>query len=138
MSVLINNLSIILVEVSIYVLFVFIVFTKTTGEICRRWKVSVFVSVVFGLIYQTIFFGLCFIGWIMKLEHVGLINSLMEYILDFIPALLGLFSLIIMPIIIVGTFIAYYRFENTGDLLIEKYWTNPKIYYGNYPKPPLL
>jgi hypothetical protein len=38
----------------------------------------------------------------------------------------------------IGLFIAYSNFWQSGDWFIEKYWRNPKINYGANNKPPFL
>lgn len=132
----INYLVFLFVEIMIFSTFAYFVFFKTTGEVCRRWKVSIFVAVTFGVVTQTFFIGLGWIGWLMKLNLATIGKDLIEYLNILMPASLGTASLITMPIIILGTFIVYYQLLNSGDCLIEKYWRNPKVHYGSNQKPP--
>jgi hypothetical protein len=133
-----NYLIILLVEVSLFSIFVYLVFSKTKDDVCRRWKASVFVSVIFGIFIQTILLGLSAVGWLMQVNFATLIDSFIKGFYALIPAWIGMEALLTMPIIILGTFIAYFRFWNSGDRLIEKYWRNPKIHYGQNQKPPFL
>lgn len=137
-SVPINYLITFLVEVVFFSIFVYIVLKKTRDETLRRWKVSVFAGVATGFIIQTIIFGLGLVGWLMQVKSAAFFESLITYFFTLLSVFIVLESLVIMPIIILSTFIAYFQFENSGDRIIEKYCKNPKIHYSTDQKPPFF
>jgi len=106
--------------------------------VSRRWKASVISGVVLGLSIHSIYYILRLAGWLIQVNLATIPSSLIIYFSQLIPGILGIDSIIIMPIIIMATFIAYVRFEQSGDRLIEKYWRNPKINYPEGQKPPFL
>ena len=130
-------LIVLLGEVLAFSGFAYFVFTKTTGEVCRRWKASVVCGVVVGFCIHSFFFVLGIIGLLVQI-NLNNLPGLIASSLLLIPAYLGVDSYITMPMVILGTFIAYSRFEQYGDRLIEKYWRNPKVHYGKDQKPPFL
>jgi hypothetical protein len=129
---------ILLVEVLVYSVFVYFVFSKTKGDVSRRWKASVVCSVVFGLSMYLIFSFLVIISRLMQGNFPAFIIKLLTNFSYFTPELLVVASLFIMPVIILGTFIAYARFEQRGDRSIDQYWRNPKINYPKGKKPPFF
>ncbi|MBP7356190.1 MAG: hypothetical protein KA928_08535 [Longilinea sp.] len=131
-------LVILLVEVSIYTIFAVLVFSKTSGAVCRRWKASIFSAILLGVLCQAGINGLLLIGLLTKLRLATFIQDLSGYVHLLIPGSWAMLSLITMPTIILATFGIYYDFVKTDDYLIEKYWQNPKIHYGRGQKPPLL
>jgi len=127
---------ILFVEILAYCIFVYFVVSKTTGQVARRWKASVFSGVVFGLCFHLFFSGLLMLGWLLQVNFVSSLYSQINGLLLLAAQIIVLDSIVIMPIIIVGTFIAFGRFASSGDQLIEKHWRNPKIHYGEYKRPP--
>jgi len=61
-------LVILLVEVSIYTIFAVLVFSKTSGAVCRRWKASIFSAILLGVLCQAGINGLLLIGLLTKLR----------------------------------------------------------------------
>jgi len=76
------------------------------------------------------------IDWLIKINISDLLQNVISFLDISLPAFLALEALIVMPGIIIGTLIAYHRFLQSGDRLIEKYWKNPKIHYIDNQKPP--
>jgi hypothetical protein len=136
--ILIKYLLTLFVEIFTFSLFAYFVFSITKAEINRRCKGSVIIGVVSGLCFHTLFLILIIISWLNHLNPVTFFNIYRTYMSEVISGILGMDSMILMPITIISTIIAYVQLEQTGDRLIEKYWRNPKIYYGENPKPPYL
>jgi hypothetical protein len=132
----INYFVILFVEIIVFSLFVYFVFTKTTGEICRRWKASVFLAALIGVFVQASFIGLGWVGWLMEVNLSTFFQDFIQFVDRLIPASLAMASFVTLPIIILGTFFAYAWFAQHGDYLIDKYWRNPKVYYRSDQKPP--
>jgi hypothetical protein len=75
----INYLVILLVEILVYSIFVYFVFSKTTGETSRRWKASVVVAVIIGACIHISFIGLGVVGWIMALRLPTSFQALIQF-----------------------------------------------------------
>jgi hypothetical protein len=127
--------AIFLFEIFAYSIFAFLVFSKTTKEVNRRWKASVFCGILSGVCIYLFFFGVVMLGWLMQFDPTHLLNSSIIKLPDLILGLLGLIIYFCMPAAVLGTFIAYYRFESSDDLFIERYWRNPKINYEHNKNP---
>ncbi len=135
-SISMKYLLILIVELLAFSIAAYLLFTKTKDEVNRRWKVSVLCGVTFGLSIDLIFFVMVVIDWLIKLNFSDFLQNVISFLDKSLPAFLGLEALIVMPGIIIGTLIAYYRFLQSGDRLIEKFWRNPKIHYRDDQKPP--
>jgi hypothetical protein len=131
-----NYWVLLLLEIIVYSVFVFIVFSKSTGEVYRRWNASVFVAGLIGIFIHSSIIGLGWLGWFMKLNLSTFVNDIIQFSNDLMPVSIAMASLITMPIIILGTFFAYARFKQFGDYYIDKYWRNPKVHYNSNHKPP--
>jgi hypothetical protein len=134
----INYLIILLVEVSVFSIFVYFVFSKTKDEVCRRWKASVFIGVIPGILIQIFIFGLLAVGWLTRVNSATIIDSFIKGLHTLIPYLIVIEAFIFMPFIICNTFFAYFHFLINGDHLIDKFWRNQKIQYGQSQKSSFL
>ena len=118
--------------------FVYIIFSKAKGESSRRWKASVVVAVLFGVLIHICFIMALIMVWIdwanFETLFIDFFNKYKEGLLLIISA----DTLIILPMIIIGIFVAYIMFWQSGDRYVEKFWRNPKISYREHPKPPFL
>jgi hypothetical protein len=126
------------IELIIFLSFVYFASNKSEGEVSRRWKASAFLSVSFGLLLHSVLVALIVLGWIFETDSKGLFTDLPEKLMSVAVQTIGLAAIITMPVIIIGVFIAYRYLWQTGDRFVEKYWKNPKVHYGENQKPPYL
>jgi hypothetical protein len=127
-----------IVELIVFFGFVYFVTMKTDDEISRRWKAASFVSVCVGLLVQVAVWALVVFGWFIENNTEAFVANLSTTILLFFAEGVVIGATVTMPVVLIGLFIAYHYFWQTGDRLIEKYWRNPKIHYGANSKPPFL
>ena len=133
-----NYVVALLIELIFFWVFVYVASNKTEGEVSRRWKASALLSVSFGLLIHFVLLALIVLGWIFETDFETLFADLLEKVMSFASQIIGLAAVITMPVIIIGVFIAYHYLWQTGDRLVEKYWKNPKVHYGENQKPPYL
>ena len=126
------------IELIVFSGFVYFVSSKTKDDVSRRWKASAVISVLYGMAIHFLFMVIIVLGWIVETDFESLIATLPEKLFSFASQAIGLAAIITMPAIIFGVFIAYHYLLQTGDRLVEKYWKNPKIHYGENQKPPYL
>jgi hypothetical protein len=127
-----------LIELFVFFGFVYLVSIKTEGDISRRWKAAAFIGVFYGLLIHLVFLVIIVLGWIFETNFETFFINLPERILSFTAQIIALETMVTMPIIIIGVFMAYHHLWQTGDRFVEKYWKNPKIHYGENQKPPFL
>jgi hypothetical protein len=125
-------------EIFVFGCFAYLAPTRTKGEVSRRWAASSLVSILFGLSIHLFLMGIIIVGWISNVNVETFPPDLYGQFIEVLSVTIGLAAIFTMPTIIIGIFIAYFNFWQTGDRLIEKYWRNPKVHYGKNAKPPFL
>ena len=127
-----------LVEFIVYFGFLYLVSTKTAGDVSRQWKASAFISVCFGLLVHLVTLAVIILGWLIETNVETFFARLPENIISLFVQAIAIGAVATMPVVILGIFIAYLHLWQTGDRFVEKYWRNPKIHYGEHPNPPPL
>jgi hypothetical protein len=131
-------ITILILEGSAFLVFPYLVTKKTTGATCRRWKASLVCAVGWIISIRSFFFVFCIFLISVDLINPLIIDPVLPVFASLLLIFLGLDVVIFIPLIIIGTFVAYAHFLQTGDRFIENYWENPEINYARFRKPPLL
>lgn len=125
-----------IIELFIYIIFIYLASTTTKLEVSRRWRASALVGVISGLALNTMIVIVIWSSWIMQGKIGTIFQDFAQAFILCFNIILGLTPYITMPMIIIVTLGSYFRFWQDGDRLIEMYWKNPKIHYPDNAKPP--
>jgi hypothetical protein len=127
-----------ILEFVVFFGFTYFVSRKTYGEVSRRWKASAFMSVCFGVFVQLLVLAIVVFVWLLEKDIQSMFMNFSMTIISFVAVGIVIGATVTMPVVVIGLFIAYHNFWQSGDRFIEKYWRNPKIHYGANRKPPFL
>jgi hypothetical protein len=126
------------VEFVVFFGFIYFVSRKTDVEVSRRWQASAFISVCFGVFVQLLVLAIVVFVWLFENDIQTLFMNFSMIVISFFAVGIVVGAIVTMPMVMIGLFIAYLNFWQSGDRFIEKYWRNPKIHYGANRKPPFL
>ena len=127
-----------IVEFVVFFGLVYFVSRKTDDEVSRRWKASAFISVCFGIFVQLLILAIVVLVWYLENNSKTFVVNFSMGVISFFAVGIVIGATVTMPVVMIGLFIAYHNFWQSGDRCIEKYWRNPKIHYGANSKPPFL
>jgi hypothetical protein len=128
-------LLIFLAEVFVYSLFVFFVYSKTTGRSSRQLKTAIHFGIAHGVCFQLFFEFLFAAAWFMRTYelHILTINTLIADFLALIPTFITIDAIAVMPIIILSTISSYGNYDSLGDYLLH-----PQFEYRDYKRSPFF